>query len=228
MLEISGFCIFCVSKEATSTMIRVIGRIFFSFSMSLMWLSSLCLMLGASQPFFPRLLNRGSLYHLRLLRVRRYALRFSRSRLMSLRKVNSPAMSSLPATALKPTVEYPASMPRVTPCLYPLEPYNSCIVNGVRLTTTACPLSSKCLALAGDAGISGFPCLFSTNTNIKCSSCFRVNAPRSCYAGFLSWTAPFLPSQNCLTILPQSLELEQHSKVCMYFFRVTSAYSYAS
>ena len=50
---ISGFLIFCISKLATSTIILVIGKILFSLSINLIWLSSLCWMLGVNLWLIP-------------------------------------------------------------------------------------------------------------------------------------------------------------------------------
>jgi hypothetical protein len=85
--------------------------------------------------------------------------------------------SSLSVVADKPTFLLPASTPNVIGCLYPLEPYNNCIVNGLYDTIFAFSSFSNFRALLGLHGINGAPCLFCTYTNIKCFSFFRSYFP---------------------------------------------------
>ncbi len=88
---------------------------------------------------------------------------------MSFRRVNSPAISSLPSvTALNPIVEYPASTPSVTSCFVSPVAYRSCIVNGARCSTFALPSSISFLAFSGVVGIRGSPRMFMTGTLKSC------------------------------------------------------------
>src|ERR1700756_3128589 len=64
----------------------------------------------------------------------------------------------------------PESTLKVICCLYPDEPCNNLITNGVRLITLARPLFRSFLALPGEHGIRGTPSEFRTYTNIKCTS----------------------------------------------------------